>query len=198
MPSLLLAVEDPLRRREIFTWFQELFPSAHLRCLEAWEDLGPAVSTLPPPAVVVTDPFWGGLNRAEDILLMSEEWPAATWVLLSEEPASALGLPLLCAPPDEQLPLRITEGLENLSGHAAGPYQILAPAGPHLLGRLYWAHHRQLRRDVQILVPPLGSAQFSESIQAWARLHHPSVYALYESVLWDQRTLVASEPVRDP
>jgi len=51
---------------------------------------------------------------------------------------------------------------------------------------------------VQILVPPAGSAVFPKAVRALARVNHPAVYALYESVPWENRILVALEPVPHP
>jgi len=88
--------------------------------------------------------------------------------------------------------------MENFSGRTFGSYTLLSPAGPHPLGRLYWAKHQQLERQVQLLIPPVGSSLFSKTIRNYARLNHPSVYSLYESVPSGDRIFVALEPVLHP
>jgi hypothetical protein len=92
----------------------------------------------------------------------------------------------------------MAELMENFSGRSFGPYSVLSPAGPHPLGRLYWAKHQQLERQVQLLVPPTGSSTFSKRIRSYARLNHPSVYSLYESIPSEDRIFVALEPVLHP
>jgi formylglycine-generating enzyme required for sulfatase activity len=89
----------------------------------------------------------------------------------------------------------MAELMENFSGRSFGPYHIISPAGPHPLGRLYWARHHQLERNVQVLVPPAGSPHFTKAIRNYARLNHASIYSLYESIPCDERIFVALEPV---
>lgn len=151
--------------------------------------------------MVLTGLTWEAADRAGEILLQAENLPGTSFAVLESEavpgtPWPGYPLPVVAAP--GQIALLVSELLENLSGQETGPYEILAPAGPHSLGRLYWARHHQLQRPVQILVPPVGSAAFGASIHNLARLNHPSVYALYESISWQSRTLVAMEPIIHP
>jgi len=193
-----LAQEEAESRENFLAWILDFFPTARILPVEKWEELEPLLASPSPASVLLTDVLWGGEDRSTDLLLLAEKFPEVSFALfgrydLTGSLSSEYPIPLLA--PDEQLPLRLAEIMENLTGRTFGPYEISAPAGPHALGRLYWAKHQQLQRHVQILAPPAGSTVFSKTIRAWARVNHPSVYSLYESVPWENRLLVAQEPV---
>jgi len=201
VPTILLAQEDAEARDQLGRWILDFFPTANLRPVEAWENLPGALASPPPASVLLTEVFWQGENRAEELVLLAENFPQVFSILLSRfelQDCLPAGCPLPRLKPDESLPLRLAESMENLSGRILGPYTISAPAGPHLGGRLYWAKHEQLERSVQILVPPSGSTTFARTIRAMARISHPSVYSIYESFFWENRILVAVEPVLHP
>ena len=201
MPTILLAQEDAETRATFSTLILDFFPTAKVETVEAWEALEPALADSPMAAALLVDILWSEEDRADQVLLLAEKFPGVSFAVFGRYDLSGSlppGYPLPLLAPDEQLPLRLSEILENLSGQEVGPYQVLSPAGPHPLGRLYWAKHHQLERSVQILVPPPGSTVFPKAIRAMARVSHPSVYSLYESVPWENRILVAQEPALHP
>ena len=201
MPTILLAQEDADTRARFLALILDFFPTANLQTANSWEELESRLTSPPLPAVLLSDVFWNDEERFTDLLLLAENHPEIScaifgrYDLIGSLPA---GFPIPWLIPDEQLPLRLAELMENLSGQTFGSYEISAPAGPHPLGRLYWSKHQQLHRPVQILAPPAGCPVFPKAIRAWARVNHPSVYAIYESVPWANRILVALEPVVHP
>lgn len=201
MPTILLAQEDAESRENFSALILDFFPTAKIQPVETWGDWEPLLSTTPPASVLLTDILWGEEDRSAELLLLAEKFPEVSFAVFGRyDLAGSLpaGYPIPLFSPDEQLPLRISEIIENLSGRIAASYEFSDPAGPHALGRLYWAKHHQLQRAVQILAPPSGSSVFPKAIRAMARVNHPSVYSLYESVPWENRILVAQEPVPHP
>jgi len=201
VPNILLAQEDTGFREEFARLILDFFPTTHIQTAKEWAELPAALSSVPAPSVLLADILWGGEDRSPELLLLAESHPVTSFAVFGRyDLAGSLppGYPIPLLQPDEHLPLRLSESMENLSGTLFGPYQASAPAGPHLLGRLYWGRHQQLQRDVQLLVPPAGSATFAKAIRAMARVHHAAVYALYESVPWENRIVVAMEPPVHP
>ena len=198
MPTILLAQEDPEAAANLAALLREFFPTATLEPLSDFAALTTALTSNRHAALLLTDIFWADQNRAEEILLLAEADPELSVGLLSRFDLRGVlpsAFPLPCLPAEDQLPLAMAELMENFSGRSFGPYHIISPAGPHPLGRLYWARHHQLERNVQILVPPAGSPHFSKAIRNYARLNHASIYSLYESIPSDERIFVALEPV---
>jgi len=198
---ILLAQEDPAARETFSSLILDFFPSAKIHPVPLWEELEPTLVAFPSASVLLTDVLWAEEDRSAEIVLLSEKYAGVPWAVFGRyDLAGSLpaGFPIPLLVPDESLPLRLAEIMENLSGRICGSYELSVPAGPHPLGRLYWAKHQQLQRSVQILVPPSGSAVFPKAIRALARVNHPSVYSLYESIPWENRTLVAWEPVLQP
>lgn len=201
MPTILLAQENAEALHNFSSLILDFFPTAKIQAVESWAELEPALTSSPPPSVVLTDILWAEEDRSGEILLLAERFPevfAAVFGRYDLTGSLPAGYPLPLLAPDDQLPLRLAEIMENLSGREVGSYWISGPAGPHALGRLYWAKHHQLQRSVQLLVPPAGAPVFPKAIRALARVSHPSVYSLYESIPWENRILVAQEPVLHP
>lgn len=201
MPTILLAQEDAEARDSFSALILDFFPTAKIQPVESWPDLESALADPHPVSVLLTDILWEGSDRAGPIILMAEQYPEISFAVFGRYDLTGSlppGYPIPLLAPDEQLPLRLAEIMENLSGRECGPYRLSAPAGPHPLGRLYWAKHHQLERSVQVLVPPAGSTVFPRAIRALARVNHPAVYSLYESVPWETRIAVALEPVPHP
>ena len=201
MPTILLAQEDSEARANFSALILDFFPTAKIQAVETWEDLEPALATPPAASALLVDILWSEEDRADQVLLLAEKFPEVSFAVFGRYELSGSlppGYPLPLLTPDDELPLRLSEIMENLSGREVGPYLILNPAGPHPLGRLYWAKHHQLQRSVQVLVPPAGSPLFPKAVRAMARVNHPSVYSLYESVPWENRILVAQEPALHP
>lgn len=198
MPTILLAQEDGQARQDFSSLILDFFPTANLQGVAAWDDLEPALSGSSPATVLLADILWREEDRSAELLLLAEKFPEVSFAVFGRYDLGGslpAGYPIPLLAPDEQLPLRLAEIMENLSGRVYGSYAISSPAGPHVLGRLYWAKHHQLQRSLQLLAPPSGSPGFPRAIRAMARVNHPSVYSLYESVPWENRTLVAQEPV---
>lgn len=201
MPTILLAQEDAGFRENFSALIHDFFPTAKVQEVDSWETLESCLAAPPPAAVLLADILWGENDRAAELLLLAEKFPEVSFAVFGRYDLTGSlppGYPIPLLSPDEQLPLRLAEVMENLSGREIGPYTISAPAGPHPLGRLYWAQHHQLQRSAQILVPPSGSPIFPKAIRALARVNHPSIYSLYESLPWENRIVVAQEPVLHP
>ncbi len=201
MPTILLAQEDPEAAANLAALLREFFPTATFEPLSDFAALTTALTSNRHAALLLTDIFWADQNRAEEILLLAEADPEISVGLISRFDLSGTlptAFPIPCLPAEEQLPLAMAELMENFSGRSFGPYHIISPAGPHPLGRLYWARHHQLERNVQVLVPPAGSPHFTKAIRNYARLNHASIYSLYESIPSDERIFVALEPVANP
>lgn len=201
MPTILLAQEHAETRDSFSALILDFFPTANLQTVESWAGLEGALTGPPSPTIVLTDILWAEEDRSAEIVLLAENFPEVSFGIFGRFDLNGSlppGYPIPWVAPDDQLPLRLAESMENLSGREMGSYQISAPAGPHPLGRLYWAKHHQLQRSAQILVPPAGSPIFAKAIRALARVNHPSVYSLYESIPWENRILVATEPVLHP
>ena len=199
MPTILLAQEDAESRESFSALILDFFPTAKIQAVESWSELEPLLTT--PASVLLADILWQEEDRSAELLLLAEKYPEVSFAVFGRYDLTGslpAGYPIPLLSPDEQLPLRLAEIMENLSGSEIGAYEIASPAGPHTLGRLYWGQHHQLRRTAQILVPPSGSIVFPKAIRAQARVNHPSVYSLYESVPWKNRILVAQEPVLNP
>lgn len=201
MATILLAQEDPASWESFSSLILDFFPSAKVQPIRSWAELEPALAEFPSASVLLTDVLWAEEDRSAEIVLLSEKFAGVPWAVFGRyDLAGSLppGFPIPLLVPDETLPLRLAEIMENLSGRICGSYEVSVPAGSHPLGRLYWAKHQQLQRSVQILVPPSGSAVFPKAIRALARVNHPAVYSLYESIPWENRILVAWEPVLQP
>jgi len=201
VPTILLAQEDAESREKFSALILDFFPTAKVVPVEAWGDLEPAWAGSAHASVLLTDLWWSEEDRSGDIILLAEQLPEVPCAFFGRyDLTSSLppGCPIPLLAPDEELPLRLAEIMENLSGRSFGSYEVSTPAGPHALGRRYWAKHQQLQRPVQILAPPPGNAVFSGALRALAQVNHPSVYSLYESVPWENRILVAMEPVVHP
>lgn len=201
MPTILLAQEDTESRENFAALILDFFPTANVRSVDSWPELESALAAPSPPSVLLADVLWNGEDRSAELLLMSESFPEISFAVFGRYDLTGslpAGYPIPLLPPDDQLPLRLAEVMENLSGREFGSYAISSRAGPHPLGRLYWARHHQLQRSVQVLVPPSASPVFPKAIRAMARVNHPSVYSLYESIPWENRILVAQEPVLNP
>jgi len=196
-----LAQEDTKTREDFTALILDFFPTAKIQPLASWDELEPALAGATPVSVLLTDVLWQEADQSDQILRLAEKYPETACGVFGRFDLSGSlppGYPLPLLLPDEELPLRLAELMENLAGRKAGPYEISSPAGPHPLGRLYWCDHHQLRRSAQMLVPPAGSPVFAKAIRAAARVNHPAVYCLYESVPWENRILVAVEPVLHP
>ena len=201
MPTILLAQENAETLEAFSALILDFFPTAKIQTAETWAELEAGLTPFPAPSVLLTDILWAEEDRSGEILLLTEKFPevfAAVFGRYDLSGSLPTGYPLPLLTPDDQLPLRLAEIMENLSGREVGPYAISGPAAPHPLGRLYWAKHHQLQRSAQILVPPTGSPIFPKAIRAQARVNHPSVFSLYESIPWENRILVAEEPVLHP
>ena len=201
MPTILLAQEDAEARESFSALILDFFPTAKIQPVKTWPELEPALEGPGPVSVLLADILWDDTDRADSLILLAEKYPEVSFAIFGRYDLTGslpAGCPIPLLTPDEQLPLRLAEIMENFSGREFGPYRLSAPAGPHPLGRLYWAKHHQLERSAQILVPPAGSSVFPKAIRALARVNHPAVYSLYESVPWENRILVALEPVPHP
>ena len=201
VPTILLAQEDPDAASQLSALILDFFPSAKLKLLTDFPALTSTLACDTPVSLLLTDIFWSDANQSNSILLLADAHPEIPFGIVSRYDLTQTLPPAFPIPwlkIDDQLPLAMAGLMENFSGRTFGPYTLLSPAGPHPLGRLYWAKHQQLERQVQMLVPTVGSTQFSKSIRTYARLNHPSVYSLYESVPYEQRILVALEPVIHP
>jgi len=201
VPTILLAQEDSDTASHLTSLLQDFFPTAQLELITDFPSL---TTTLASPArfsLLLSDIFWADTDQSGILLLLSETYPELPIGIVSRYDLTqtlppAFPIPWLKA--DDHLPLAMAELMENFSGRTFGPYTLTSPAGPHPLGRLYWAKHHQLERQVQILIPPAGSPHFAKAIRAYARLNHAGVYSLYESVPSEQRVFVALEPVIHP
>lgn len=201
MPTILLAQEDAAARESFSALILDFFPTAKIQPVESWPGLEPVLEGPGPVSVLLADILWEDTDRADSLILLAEKYPEISFAIFGRYDLTGSlppGYPIPLLAPDEQLPLRLAEIMENFSGREFGRYSLSTPAGPHPLGRLYWAKHHQLERTVQILVPPAGSPVFPKAIRALARVNHPAVYSLYESVPWENRILVALEPVPHP
>lgn len=201
MPTILLAQEEAEARENFTALILDFFPTAKVQAVESWPELEPALAGPGLVSVLLTDVLWEEEDRADQLILLAEKYPEISFAAFGRYDLTGSlppGYPIPLLTPDEQLPLRLAEIMENFSGRDFGPYRLSDPAGPHPLGRLYWAKHHQLERSVQVLVPPAGSPVFPKAIRALARVNHPAVYSLYESVPWEKRILVALEPVPHP
>ena len=201
MPTFLLAQEDPSSLAEFSSLILDFFPGTTIHPITTFEAIQTTLEDGLHASALLTDLIWSGEDRSGSLMLLAERYPTIPFGILSRYDLSkslppAYPLPLLQA--DEQLPLSLAELMEDFSGRNFGSYHLIGPAGPHPLGRLYWARHHQLARDVQVLVPPAGSSRFPKGIRNFARLNHAGIYSLYESVPIDQRTFVAIEPAGCP
>jgi len=201
VPTILLAQEDAESREKFSALILDFFPTAHIQSVDAWTDLEPVLAAPTPASVLLVDTLWDGEERSAELLLLAEKFPGVSFAIFGRYDLTGslpAGYPIPLITPDDQLPLRLAESMENLSGTGFGAYGLSSPAGPHALGRLYWAKHHQLQRSVQVLVPPSGSSVFPKAIHSLARVNHPLVYSLYESIPVENRILVAQEPVLLP
>ena len=201
MPTILLAQEDADSREMFSALILDFFPTAHVQKVASWSELEPALASPSPISVLLADILWEEEERSAELLLLAEKFPEISFTIFGRYDLTGslpAGYPIPLLAPDDELPLKLAENMENLSGTEHGAYSLSSPAGPHPLGRLYWAKHHQLQRTVQVLVPPSGSAVFPKAIRALARVNHPSVYSLYESIPSANRILVAQEPVIHP
>ena len=201
MPTILLAQEDPEAAAQLTAFLKDFFPSAEIQLLSDFSTLTTTLSSGTHASLLLTDIFWSETDQSGPLLLLAESYPDIPVGIISRYDLThtlppAFPIPWLKA--DDHLPLAMAELMENFSGRTFEPYTLLSPAGPHPLGRLYWAKHQQLERQVQLLIPPVGSSVFSKTIRNYARLNHPSVYSLYESVPSGDRIFVALEPVLHP
>ena len=201
MPTILLAQEDPDAAGQLNALLQDFFPTAQLQLLTDFTSVGATLASGNRASLLLSDIFWSDADQSGPLLLLAEAYPKTPIGVVSRFDLTQTlppAYPIRWLKADDQLPLAMAELMENFSGRSFGPYSVLSPAGPHPLGRLYWAKHQQLERQVQLLVPPTGSPTFSKRIQSYARLNHPSVYSLYESIPSEDRIFVALEPVLHP
>ena len=198
MPTILLAQEDQEASASLTALLCDFFPTLEVELLTDFPTLIAALEAGKHATLLLADVFWNGQNQSGSLLLLAESHPELSIGLVSRFDLTGClppAFPLPCLKPDDQLPLQMAELMEDFSGRNFGSYTLLSPAGPHPLGRLYWAKHHQLERQVQVLIPPAGSPHFSKAIRNYARLNHASVYSLYESIPHEERVLVALEPV---
>jgi len=201
VPTILLAQEDPEIAAQLTAFLKDFFPSAQIQNLNDFPTLTTTLSSGSHASLLLTDIFWSERDQSGPLLLLAENYPEIPVGIISRYDLTHTlppGFPIPWLKADDHLPLAMAELMENFSGRGFGPYTLLSPAGPHPLGRLYWAKHQQLERQVQLLIPPVGSSVFSKTIRNYARLNHPSVYSLYESVPSGDRSFVALEPVLHP
>lgn len=198
MPTILLAQEDPEAAAQLTALLDDFFPTAQIQLLSNFSALTTALSSGTHATLLLSDIFWSETDQSGPLLLLAESYPEIPVGIISRYDLThtlPLGFPIPWLKADDHLPLAMAELMEDFSGRTFGSYTLLSPAGPHSLGRLYWAKHQQLERQVQLLIPPVGSSVFSKTIRNYARLNHPSVYSLYESVPSGDRIFVALEPV---
>lgn len=201
MPTILLAQEDPSSLAEFSSLILDCFPGTTIHPVTNFDDLQSTLDNGFHASAVLSDLIWAGEDRSGSLLLLAEQHPSIPFGILSRYDLTQTlppGYPLLLLQADDYLPLGVAELMEDFSGRHFGPYHLISPAGPHPLGRLYWARHHQLSRDVQVLVPPAGSTRFPKGIRNLSRLNHAGVYSLYESIPLEQRIFVAVEPVTQP
>jgi hypothetical protein len=196
-----LAQEDPDAAAQLNALLQDFFPTAQLQLLTDFASVAGTLASGTRASLLLSDIFWGDSDQSGPLLLLAETYPETPIGIVSRFDLTQTlppAYPIPCLKADDHLPLAMAELMENFSGRSFGPYSVLSPAGPHPLGRLYWAKHQQLERQVQLLVPPTGSPTFSKRIRAYARLNHASVYSIYESIPSEDRIFVALEPVLHP
>ena len=201
MPTILLAQEDPDAAAQLNALLQDFFPTAQLQLLTDFASVAETLASGTRTSLLLSDIFWDDADQSGPLLLLAETYPETPIGIVSRFDLSQTlppAYPIPCLKADDHLPLAMAELMEDFSGRSFGPYSLLSPAGPHPLGRLYWAKHQQLERQVQLLVPPTGSPTFSKKICAYARLNHASVYSIYESIPSEDRIFVALEPVLHP
>ncbi len=201
MPTILLAQEDPDAASHLTALLQDFFPTAQLQLLTDFTSVATTLASGARASLLLSDILWADVDQSGPLLLLAEAYPETPIGIVSRFDLTQTLPPAYPIPwlkSDDHLPLAMAELMENFSGRSFGPYSVLSPAGPHPLGRLYWAKHQQLERQVQLLVPPTGSPTFSKGIRAYARLNHASVYSLYESIPFEDRIFVALEPVLHP
>jgi len=201
VPTILLAQEDPEVAAQLTALLDDFFPTANIQLLNSFPALTTTLSSGTRASLLLTDIFWSQTDQSGPLLLLAEAYPEIPFGIVSRYDLTQTllpGFPIPWLKADDHLPLAMAELMENFSGRTFGSYTLLSPAGPHPLGRLYWAKHQQLERQVQLLIPPVGSSLFSKTIRNYARLNHPSVYSLYESVPSGDRIFVALEPVLHP
>ena len=201
MPTILLAQEDPEAANHLTAFLKDFFPSAEIEILGDFAKLTATLASGLHASLLLTDVFWSETDHSRSLPLLAESYPEIPVGIMSRYDLTHSlppGFPIPWLKADDHLPLAMAELMENFTGRTFGPYTLLSPAGPHPLGRLYWAKHQQLERQVQLLIPPVGSPLFSKTIRNYARLNHPSVYSLYESVPSGDRIFVALEPVVHP
>jgi len=201
VPTILLAQEDPAAAAQLNALLQDFFPTAQLQLLTDFASVAGTLASGTRASLLLSDIFWGDSDQSGPLLLLAETYPETPIGIVSRFDLTQTlppAYPIPCLKADDHLPLAMAELMENFSGRSFGPYSVLSPAGPHPLGRIYWAKHQQLERQVQLLVPPTGSPTFSKRIRAYARLNHASVYSIYESIPSEDRIFVALEPVLHP
>jgi len=201
VPTILLAQEDPDAAAKLSALLQDFFPTAKLQLLTDFASVAATLTSGTPASLLLSDIFWSDADQSGPLLLLAETYPETPVGIISRFDLTQILSPAYPIPwlkADDHLPLAMAELMENFSGRSFGPYSVLSPAGSHPLGRLYWAKHQQLERQVQLLAPPTGSPTFSKRIRSYARLNHPSVYSLYESIPSEDRIFVALEPVLHP
>jgi len=201
VPTILLAQEDSDAASHLTSLLQDFFPTAQLQLITDFPSLVATLASASRSSLLLSDIFWADSDQSGTLLLLAETYPELPIGIVSRYDLTqtlppAFPIPWLKA--DDHLPLAMAELMENFSGRNFGSYTLTSRAGPHPLGRLYWAKHHQLERQVQILIPPVGSPHFAKAIRAYARLNHAGVYSLYESVPSEQRIFVALEPVIHP
>jgi len=201
VPTILLAQEDPVAATHLNALLKDFFPTAQVQLLTDFASVDATLASGTRASLLLSDIFWADVDQSRPLLLLAELYPETPVGIISRFDLTQILPPAYPIPwlkADDHLPLAMAELMENFSGRSFGPYSVLSPAGPHPLGRLYWAKHQQLERQVQLLVPPTGSPTFSKRIRSYARLNHPSVYSLYESIPSEDRIFVALEPVFHP
>ena len=126
MPTILLAQEDAESREMFSALILDFFPTAHVQKVASWPELEPALASPSPVSVLLADILWGEEERSAELLLLAEKFPEISFTVFGRYDLTGslpAGYPIPLLAPDDELPLKLAESMENLSGTEHGAYR---------------------------------------------------------------------------
>ena len=119
VPTILLAQEDAQTRENFSALILDFFPTTKIQPIPSWDELEPTLAAATPVSILLTDVLWQEADRSDEIILLAEKYTGTATAFFGRYDLTGslpAGCPIPLLLPDEELPLRLAEWMENLSG----------------------------------------------------------------------------------
>ncbi|MEM6823205.1 MAG: SUMF1/EgtB/PvdO family nonheme iron enzyme [Verrucomicrobiota bacterium] len=206
---VILSYPDPATTSYLEALLQSYELNVTIQTTETLEDLYALCPTFTDRFIVLCEQFWNESDASDLILSLAMSHPLGAFSIVSSGPvvdflARDYSLPYIQGLEKGEEIVSIVSALaEDLRGKNLGAYQIRDFAGQSFMGQVYSALQPAIKRDVYLTIPYNNSSpELIESFRlraaAQGRNSFPSIYAIYEESMVQDRHIISSEPIAGP